>query len=264
MLKRIYAFLLAVCLLMITFAGCNLEITINNDPAPDTTQTQVQEPTENVVDTQSVKEPENVPETEPETEGQTEVEEEDNSYRINIPRMDQPIYCGPGYQYEYVGNVGIAGIYTIVEESRDSDNTLWGKLKSGIGWVDLNDVHRSDKPITIDYADPDLLASGNFHNCDKNAGAHSVAVAFRAQETLLNVQIFYNTYDYDGIMEDGYDLYYLKKFTPDKPIVAAVSFTDTSTYLISFEDTYGNFYMYEFYESGADLDGMSGIVFVER
>lgn len=203
------------------------------------------------------------PETEPVTEPSDETEN-DGSYRINIPNKDQPIYSGPGYQYTYVGDIGIAGIYTIVQETRDSDNNLWGKLKSGIGWVDLNEVRRLDNPITIDYADPDLLASGNFHRCDDHAGAHSTAVAFRAHETLYNVQIFYNTYNYDYDIEDGYDLFYLKKLTPDKPIVAAISFSDTSVYLISFEDAFGNFYMYEFYESGSDLDCWSCIVKVER
>lgn len=212
---------------------------------------------------QPVEKPEE--QTEPETEPETQPEQEDDgSYRLNIPRQDQPIYAGPGYHYSYVGNIGIAGIYTIVEESKDQDGNLWGKLKSGIGWVDLNDVHRSDKPITIDYADPDLLESGNFHHCDKNAGAHSIAVAFRAHETLYNIQIFYNTYDYEYEIENGYDLFYLKKLTPDKPIVAAISFTDTSVYLISFEDAYGNFYLYEFYESGADTGGWAEIVEVER
>lgn len=255
MVKRLFSFIFFVYLLVFLSSGCNLEITIKDDSMPDTTQTQVQESAD--------AQPAEKMESEPEEEVQTEPEEEDNSYRINIPRIDQAIYSGPGYQYQYVGNVGVAGIYTIVEESRDSNNILWGRLKSGIGWVDLNDIHRSDNPITIDYADPDLLASGNFHHCDKNAGAHSVAVAFLAQQTLFNVQIFYNTNDYDGVWENGYDLYYLKELNPDKPIVAAVSFTDTSTYLITFEDAYGNFYMYEFYESGADLDGMSGIVFSE-
>lgn len=261
MVKRIYSFTLAVCLLVIMFSGCNIEITIKDDPAPDTTQTQAQEPTAVVMDTQPVEKPEIEPVTEPETEGETQPEEEDNSYRINIPKNDQPIYSGPGYQYKYVGNVGIAGIYTIVEEARDSSGVLWGKLKSGVGWVDLNNIHRLENPIYIDYADPDLLESGNFHRCDKNAGAHSTAVAFRAYETLYNVQIFYNTYDYDYNIESGYDLFYLKQLTPDKPIVAAISFTDTSIYLVSFEDAYGNFYVYEFYESGNDW---AGIVAVER
>ena len=216
------------------------------------------------VNSQPVEKPE--PESEPTTEAVTEPVEEtvDNSYRINIPDQDQPIYAGPGYHYTYVGDIGIAGIYTIVEEVRDGDNNLWGKLKSGIGWIDLNDVRRSDKPITIDYADPDLLISGKFHSFDDHAVAHSTAVAFRAHETLYNVQIFYNTYDYAYNTENEYELFYLKKLTTDKPIVASISFTDTSVYLVSFEDSYGNFYIYEFYESGSDLGDWSGIVAVER
>ena len=50
---------------------------------PDTTQTQVQESAD----------------AQPAEKMESEPEEEDNSYRINIPRIDQAIYSGPGYQY---------------------------------------------------------------------------------------------------------------------------------------------------------------------
>ena len=48
---------------------------------------------------------------------------------------DTAIYAGPGYDYAYVGDVGKDGVYTIVEEQIDDDYNVWGKLKSGAGWV---------------------------------------------------------------------------------------------------------------------------------
>ncbi len=246
-MRKFLVILLILSLTVFVFAGCGL------NPSPTVTEPHREEPLET--------EP---PETEPpETEPPTQPTEPDNnSYIVNISREDQKIYAGPGYQYDCVGDVGIAGVYTIVEECRDSNNILWGKLKSGAGWVDLNDIHRSGKPITIDYADPDLLKSGNFHDCNINVGAYSTAVAFRAYETLYNVQISYNTYDDDfSNIESGCDLYFIEELTPDKPIVAAITFTDTSIYFVSFEDAYGNFYVYEFYEA---LDDWSGIVSIER
>lgn len=46
-----------------------------------------------------------------------------------------PIYSKPDSNSSFVQNVGQDGVYTIVEESYDSASNLWGKLKSGLGWV---------------------------------------------------------------------------------------------------------------------------------
>jgi len=48
---------------------------------------------------------------------------------------DIDIYSGPGYDYAYVRDVGKDGVYTIVEEQIDDDYNVWGRLKSGAGWV---------------------------------------------------------------------------------------------------------------------------------
>ena len=52
----------------------------------------------------------------------------------------QSIYSGPGYNYSYVRGVEETNNYTIVDEAYDTDGRLWGKLKSGVGWVDLTDI----------------------------------------------------------------------------------------------------------------------------
>ena len=62
-------------------------------------------------------------------------------YILAIPSASQPIYAGPGYGYNYVQTVELAGYYTITEESWDDNGHLWGKLKSGVGWVDLTDIY---------------------------------------------------------------------------------------------------------------------------
>ena len=51
------------------------------------------------------------------------------------------IFDGPSYDYTYVQSVGQDGIYTIVEEAYDSEGNLWGKLKSGLGWVLLEEAY---------------------------------------------------------------------------------------------------------------------------
>ena len=49
------------------------------------------------------------------------------------------IYATPDNS-TYVRTVGQDGIYTITEEAYDSAGNLWGKLKSGLGWVLLSEA----------------------------------------------------------------------------------------------------------------------------
>ena len=48
-----------------------------------------------------------------------------------------PIYKRPDLNSAFVDYVGKAGTYTIVEEALDDNGNLWGKLKSGLGWIPL-------------------------------------------------------------------------------------------------------------------------------
>ena len=48
------------------------------------------------------------------------------------------IYDRPSTNGNFVQYVGENGIYTIVEEAYDSAGNLWGRLKSGLGWVMLS------------------------------------------------------------------------------------------------------------------------------
>ena len=64
-------------------------------------------------------------------------------YIINVNDPNKPIYSGPGYDYSYEGTVEVAAQYTIVQEQYDSQGNLWGRLKSGAGWISLN-----EKPIS--------------------------------------------------------------------------------------------------------------------
>ncbi len=61
------------------------------------------------------------------------------SYTIKLNASEQ-IYKGPGMDYGCAKLVGENGVYTIVEEAICWEGYLWGKLKSGAGWVRLTDV----------------------------------------------------------------------------------------------------------------------------
>ena len=105
-----------------------------------------------------------------EIEGVEEVEEEE-VVQVEIPAMqetpyiidlsgDTPIYEEPRFDSAFVQYVELSGPYTIVEEAYDEEYNLWGKLKSGVGWVFLQKIAYVITSTTIDsdgfiYLNPD-------------------------------------------------------------------------------------------------------------
>ena len=59
-------------------------------------------------------------------------------YKVRITATDLRIRKGPGTNTAIVQNAITPGVYTIVSEATGQGATLWGKLKSGLGWVSLD------------------------------------------------------------------------------------------------------------------------------
>lgn len=59
-------------------------------------------------------------------------------YKVRITATDLRIRKGPGTDTAIVQNAIKPGVYTIVSEATGKGATLWGKLKSGLGWVSLD------------------------------------------------------------------------------------------------------------------------------
>lgn len=60
------------------------------------------------------------------------------SYKVQIDISNLNIRKGPGTNYGRTGQFTGKGIFTIVQESNGEGATLWGKLKSGAGWISLD------------------------------------------------------------------------------------------------------------------------------
>ncbi|MBQ8688306.1 MAG: hypothetical protein IJ512_07150 [Ruminococcus sp.] len=72
-------------------------------------------------------------------------------YTVKVHNPALYIFDGPGFFYNAVGVITDQGTYTIVEEaidssSSDSGTNLWGKLKSGDGWINLWEASISKNP----------------------------------------------------------------------------------------------------------------------
>ena len=63
-------------------------------------------------------------------------------FAVHNPWME--IFSGPSYDYQWLDSIRGGGVYTIVEEAVqyfDSGRSVtWGKLKSGSGWICLDDA----------------------------------------------------------------------------------------------------------------------------
>ena len=55
-------------------------------------------------------------------------------YLISVEANIYAIYKSPTYYSDYIEMLP-KGTFTIVEEKYDENNNLWGKLKSGLGWI---------------------------------------------------------------------------------------------------------------------------------
>lgn len=70
----------------------------------------------------------------------------DNSYLVKVTADVLNIRKGPGTNYTIAGQIKDKGTYTIVKESTGTGATLWGKLKSGAGWISLDYTSKNLKP----------------------------------------------------------------------------------------------------------------------
>lgn len=59
-------------------------------------------------------------------------------YKVRITATDLRIRQGPSTDAAIVQKAIAPGVYTIVSEATGKGATLWGKLKSGLGWVSLD------------------------------------------------------------------------------------------------------------------------------
>ncbi len=258
--KRFGKVLLILCVMItLGLSGCGSEPAAQTTapvetiaPEATTVSNETTAPTETAVPTVTEVVTE-APATEAPTEPASTEADSGLPYLQRIDRADQSIYEGPGYDYVFAGTVRERGTYTIVEEAWDTEGNLWGKLKSGAGWVDLTEIRSEEYAnalISANYADDNLILHGDYHYCPGDELEYRIPIAFRAYGTLRDVALF--VYDFSG--EDyvmGADFFNLTELTPEMPLVAELAFPgDMSMYGIRFVDENGVIHIYSIYISG--------------
>lgn len=173
------------------------------------------------------------------------------------------IYDSPSYDGFCKRIVGKDGVYTIVEEVTDAEGNLWGKLKSGAGWVDLTALESSaGAPVTAAFADDALLRSGNYIPFTAVDSEYTTALAFRAREPLQDVTLTLLEPDMETFQ--GYQvsetLFTAPELLPGTPLVAEVVFYgDMTAYGITCTTAGGSTFSY-----AVTISGRNGALVVEE
>ena len=117
--------------------------------------------------------------------------EEYAPYLLRITRSDIAIFETPGYDYGSVTTICAPGLYTIVDEWVDGEGILWGKLKSGAGWIDVGAakevVETEPAPITAAFADDVFLEEYETYEFLADRSEYIVKLAFLPGEEWTDV-----------------------------------------------------------------------------
>jgi len=161
-------------------------------------------------------------------------------YTLRIDNPAQGIYKEPSYDSAKVGMVITATVYTIVDEATDDEGILWGKLKSGAGWVDLDSIYSFDGKVP--------LVTANF--ADLNRIEEPFEAFYPAERydwgILVDIRVTAPVTDVKLLMLEplDYTVYeeycYLGGLEPLQAFVTELYFSgDFTTYGLSFIDEYG-------------------------
>lgn len=169
-------------------------------------------------------------------------------YLVELTDPEQLIYAGPAFRYGAAAMVEDARLYTIVEEATDTDGNLWGRLKSGAGWVCLTEPPLA--PIYADYAAEDFNA---YHAYWSDETDYITAIGFTPGETLTDVKFGLLDWFETERWQMTQVLYTMDELDPDHAFLAQVVFWgDMTTYGISFTDADGAERHYAVSISGKD------------
>ena len=169
-------------------------------------------------------------------------------YTVRIEDPETAVYSGPAFVHAVTALVEEAGAYTIVEEATDADGNLWGRLKSGLGWVCLTEPALA--PIYADYA-PESFNAYHAYWCDETE--YLTSIGFTPAETLTNVEFGLLDWVDTESWKMSEVLYAIDSMDPEHPFLAQVVFWgDLTTYGISFTDESGNARHYAVSISGKD------------
>ena len=187
---------------------------------------------------------------------------EEVPYRQKVVRPDEMIFSGPSYDEFCVGTVLVKGVFTIVEEAEDGEGHLWGRLKSGAGWIDLTHVRDEEiaaRPVSAAFAE-DCPPEGAYARFAAEESEDAVWIAWRGYEPLKDVYLLQVDMAAEAEIPPVEVLCYLPELPLDTPLVTGVVFPgDMSTYGLLFTDEEGEAHFFT-----VCISGRNGMLLMEK
>jgi hypothetical protein len=246
MMKR---WIILLTLLSLMLCACSSEPVQTTTPAETTPTVPVSiatKPSETTIPSEPV--PETEPSEAPESTAPPESTEAsvDTSYTIQIADPETYIYEKPEFRSQCTALVGEAGIYTIVEEAMDRDGNLWGRLKSGIGWVCLTEP--AIVPVYADYA-PEHFSYVDSWHCGEPDYVTDIGII--PMEPIRDVEfVLLNVIENNKVEDVLYTADALN--AEDGLLISVVYWGDMTTYGLNFTDMNGNTRCFALSISGKD------------
>jgi len=230
-MKRYICFSLVLVLLCsLAMAGCNSgdESIVERDPKQPTAAT--------IIAPTAPSEETTLPPTEP-----TEPPKPERPFATAYPYMEEIpaeacVFKSADPNSAFVQTIGDDGTFTIKEEVRGENGDLWGRLKSGIGWVNLSNPYCDGEqlpPVTISRAGKEVLAG--YHHSAVVHTEYIRKISLMAHETVTDLRIVFT-----NAGEIGDTVYSQDILEPGTPLVAHLSFAgDFYGYNIHYKDANG-------------------------
>ena len=181
-------------------------------------------------------EPTTVP-TEPEvTQAPTEPFSEKLPYLMEVP-AEACIFKGASLDAAFNRTVGSDGTFTIVEEVRDTNGQIWGRLKSGAGWVNVTDLfcHGTKAPaVTVSYTGKVMKKSYTYRAGEKS-GEYVTLLTFMPHQRVYNVKVM----ETHPALDSDKTITTFAELAPGEAVVVGVMLMDFNDFYISYQDDQG-------------------------
>ena len=184
----------------------------------------------------------------PAPQGPDEPSGEEEIYTVEL-REGAGIYGAAGYDSDFVGTVEKDGVYSIVEEKRDESGLIWGRLKSGAGWVDLSVWWA---PIEVTMTDGGAAAGDAKVVCIVDDGEGCTQLLVQARQEVHNVRLCTLQFEEDTFAEQELCERVDVLAAGEKLAAVVVFYGDMTTYGVSLYDELDNLHCYALTLSGKD------------
>lgn len=176
-------------------------------------------------------------------------------YYVTVTDKNYPIYETPDASKAPIATVKAAAIYTIMEEVRDDIGNVWGRLKSGAGWIIVTELYKEQiegVEIMVDHAPEYMPEGSDYYVCGDDLSQYAAPFVLYTSDTVTDLQIWelkLADYDHEAVKPIGT----WAEWNPDTAVVVLGSFPlDFSAYGVFFTDSNGAVHKYRVLESGED------------